>query len=122
MTGPQDDGAVDLSGPSLSPRRRRVRHVIADIHDGEFDSPSWSECTCGERLHAASPDALADLWSAHGGRVSRSTALSIRPDYPRCPEPGCEAREGTCGLHNADILRSTRSLRGTTGGLTWARN
>jgi hypothetical protein len=57
-------------------RRAAKRHVIASIHYGArvpgvrgFDGPSYLDCKCGASLSASTPEALADLWRAHGGSV-----------------------------------------------------
>lgn len=48
---------------------RTRRHVVADVRYGPGNGPSWSECTCGRRFEAATPDLLAKAWNAHRAGV-----------------------------------------------------
>lgn len=65
-----------------------AKHLIADIHYGPGNSPSWLVCgTDGTRLDAPTPDALGDLFRAHGGYVNHGppgTSLGpVQPNHRR---------------------------------------
>jgi hypothetical protein len=62
--------------------RRAGRHLIADCHQRE-DGPCRLRCSCGARLHADSPDALATSFARHAGRLHdlNATARSLRVTF-----------------------------------------
>ena len=75
---------------------RKVEHVIGDIHYEPHEGPSWLVCdTDGARFDAGSPDALADLWLAHGGKADKAAAVRaavtarVTAPKPRCRFDGC---------------------------------
>ncbi len=44
-------------------------HVVADIHFGESNGPSWLVCKDGTRLTAKDPETLGLVWQRHGGSL-----------------------------------------------------
>lgn len=73
---------------------RKAAHLIGDIHYEPANGPSWLVCdTDGAQLNGPTPDALVDVWIAHGGKGDRDgwrRALTTESKAkPRCAFEGC---------------------------------
>jgi hypothetical protein len=66
------------------PRAKGSGHIIGDIRYSPGNGPSWLVCDKdGTRFDAPTPDALAKLWVAHGGKADHDAVIR----KPECGHP-----------------------------------
>lgn len=65
------EGGSFANSLRFGPRRQAV-HVVADIHFGPHNGPSWLRCQDGALLHTRTAEAMYRAWVTHGGKTGRA--------------------------------------------------